>query len=602
MQAHEPIFLAESNDRRNSLVKAGKLHWIHWFVLGLSILLTIAAWYFSKEQVNKNVYQRFDREADHVAELVKERMQLYENALWGTVALIDSNNGDINFKQWLKYSQSLRISESYPGINGIGVINNLKQSTLANYLLKQQKVRPDFNIHPAHDEAEYWPITYIEPQTSNQKAVGLDMVFEKNRYSAIKQSRDTGMAQITGPITLVQDAQKKPGFLLYVPFYQGGINPKTLSERRSQIAGATYAPFIMHKLMAGTLAESKRLISIKIKDGGNTLFDDNSTSHTNIDPNPLFRKNISVPMYGRIWDFDLSSNLTFRATSFSSQPYFILAGGISIDILILCLFFLLSKYNKKALHFADQVTQEFQLRSKLLESANNALEESNLELQQFAYIASHDLKAPLRAIDQISSWIEEDTKDILDEKSAQRMKTLRGRVHRLESLLDDLLAYSRAAKIEDLDIEKVHSEDIVKEVVYMSGDTNGFSIQTSSSMPDVHTPKGALTQIFGNLIGNAIKHHDKAQGSIKVSATENAQSWTFSVSDDGPGIPEEFHERAFQLFKTLKPRDEVEGSGMGLSIVRKLVERQGGNISIDSCNGKRGTTIYFEWKKDWVQN
>ncbi|MBT5550618.1 MAG: hypothetical protein HOJ79_09090 [Nitrospina sp.] len=205
---------------RKSMDQSGTLHWYHWLVVILSILLTLFAWHFSKKQVDEKNKIQFLREADQIAELISERMRKYEDGLWGGVAGIQAKGGDISLDDWGIFADSLQINFKYPGINGIGVVHYIPPQKLNSYLEKQRKQRPDFHIHPKHNENEHFPITYIEPVNVNAKAIGLDMAHETNRYTAAKKARDTGLAQITGPITLVQDEGKTPGFLFYAPFYK----------------------------------------------------------------------------------------------------------------------------------------------------------------------------------------------------------------------------------------------------------------------------------------------------------------------------------------------------------------------------------------------
>lgn len=225
-----------------------------------------------------------------------------------------------------------------------------------------------------------------------------------------------------------------------------------------------------------------------------------------------------------------------------------------------------------------------------------ALQRTFAELEQFAYVASHDLKAPLRAIDNLSQWIEEDLGPKLKGDAKKNMHLLRGRVRRLENLLDDTLAYSRAGRIKG-ETAKIDVNQIIEDVRDMLGLAPGFEIAVPRKLPTVKAPKGALEQIFSNLIGNAVKHHDKAKGTITITAKEVRGGWEFAVEDDGPGIPEEYHERVFRMFQTLKGRDRAEGSGMGLAIVRKIVAAQGGDIRLEDGKRKRGTKIVFTWKK-----
>lgn len=228
-----------------------------------------------------------------------------------------------------------------------------------------------------------------------------------------------------------------------------------------------------------------------------------------------------------------------------------------------------------------------------LEKANRELERSNQELDDFAYVASHDLKAPLRGIMQLANWIEEDLQGKMEEETGLHLKLMQSRVARLENLLDDLLAYSRVGKIHG-DFKLVNVTTMVNELFELLVPPAGFTLSCADDLPDIMTLAVPLEQIFRNLINNAIKHHDKEQGHIHVSAQPADLGYVFIVEDDGPGIAPDQQQRAFGIFQTLKPRDDVEGSGIGLAIIKKLLDYYQCSISIES-DGQRGTRMIFTW-------
>lgn len=233
------------------------------------------------------------------------------------------------------------------------------------------------------------------------------------------------------------------------------------------------------------------------------------------------------------------------------------------------------------------ITERRRLASRLAIQAAD-LARSNDELEQFAYVASHDLKAPLRGIENLVTWIEEDLGALVEGGVRTNMDLLRSRVRRLDSLLDDLLAYSRAGRTDSTD-ERVDTGALVAELASLVGPPPGFRIEAAPDMPAIVTPRAPLTQVLQNLIGNAIKHHDHtATGHVWVRAERCESETCFTVEDDGPGVPGQFRERVFGMFQTLRPRDEVEGSGMGLAIVKKLVERRGGTIRLASRDATAG--------------
>jgi PAS domain S-box-containing protein len=240
------------------------------------------------------------------------------------------------------------------------------------------------------------------------------------------------------------------------------------------------------------------------------------------------------------------------------------------------------------------ITERKQMERRLAQQTFDLLR-SNEELEQFAYVASHDLKAPLRGIENLVSWIEEDLEDALAGDTRTNMDLLKGRVRRLETLLDDLLAYSRAGRGEVI-FDRVDTKELVEGLAVLVSPPGGFRIVASSTLPTVTTARAPLAQVLQNLIGNAIKHHDHpTDGHVWVDARALPDAVEFTVADDGPGIPERFRDRVFGMFQTLKPRDEVEGSGMGLAIVKKLIERHGGRIWLAERQEARGLAVHFAW-------
>ena len=225
----------------------------------------------------------------------------------------------------------------------------------------------------------------------------------------------------------------------------------------------------------------------------------------------------------------------------------------------------------------------------------NKLERKNAELDQFAYVTSHDLKAPLRAIANLASWIEEDMDDKLEAGIRRQLELLRGRVYRMEGLIDGILQYSRVGRLHT-ELEMVDTQELVREVIDSLQPPDQFQIDVDVALPTFLTSRIWLQQVFANLISNAIKYHDRCDGKIEVAAEDAEEFYAFSVSDDGPGIDPKFHEKIFVIFQTLEARDTRESTGIGLTIVKKIIEEQGGTIEVESSLGK-GTAFRFIWPK-----
>jgi PAS domain S-box-containing protein len=221
---------------------------------------------------------------------------------------------------------------------------------------------------------------------------------------------------------------------------------------------------------------------------------------------------------------------------------------------------------------------------------------SNNDLEQFAYVASHDLKAPLRAIELLVQWITEGLAGYDANNVQENLVLLGRRTRRLNRLLDDLLAYSRAGRKVG-DYRETDCHGLVLDAIQLVNPPATMSVSIDGRLPTFSTYPTPLEQVFRNLIGNAVKHHPGPQGRIAVSCEENEQHYLFAVQDDGNGIPMEYAERVFEMFQTLRPRDQVEGSGMGLAIVSRIVNWQGGRVWFEPVPRGRGTIFKFQWNR-----
>ncbi|WP_373095227.1 CHASE domain-containing protein [Zhongshania sp.] len=575
------------------LQKAGGLHWFHWLVVSLSLLLTLGVWQYSRVQVQEKIENRFSREADQVITLISERLQKYEDALWSGVATISSHNGDMNKQQWQVFATELHLPVKYKGINGIGVIHNVPGEKLNTYLQQQRQMRPNYRIHPQHNNGYLLPISYIEPEIDNLAAVGLDVAHETNRLTAALKARDTGEAQITGPIILVQDAEKTPGFLFYAPFYDN-LKTDSLEERRNQFAGMVYAPFVVHKLMRGTLEKNRRQVGISISDNGEYLYDENKKNEIDFDPNPQFKKTYAIDVYGRQWNINVWSTNAFRKETQNAQPMLILIGGILIDTMLLSLFLLLSRANRRALMFAERMSESYQHKAQELQKSVSRLETSNEELAQFAFAASHDLQEPLRTLSNFSELLEEELAGTeQSERVLLSVKFISEAAERMRNLVFGLMSYSRIGRAPTL--TQVNCNTLVTHVIAdldaaIDAQLTNISV---GSLPTISGYETELHMLFLNLISNALKFKKAdTQLQLNIACVDKGKDWCFTVSDNGIGIETEYLDQIFMIFKRLHSQDTYPGSGIGLANCKKVVNLHGGKIWVDSSLNK-GSTFCF---------
>lgn len=241
-----------------------------------------------------------------------------------------------------------------------------------------------------------------------------------------------------------------------------------------------------------------------------------------------------------------------------------------------------------------QLTDEIEVRKRIEDGQKallNKLEEANDELRSFAYVVSHDLKAPLRGIGSLVHWICQDYGNLFDEDGKEQLNLLVNRTERMHKFIDGILQYTRAGR-GDQEKEEVDLNRLIENLPDLLDIPDHIRVVKRSRLPVIEYEKIAIEQVFQNLIGNAIKYMDKDEGLVSVDCRPDIGFWEFSISDNGPGIDRKYHEKIFQIFQTLSPRDEFESTGIGLTIVKKIIENNGGRIWVRSKTGE-GSTFLF---------
>ncbi|MFT5679834.1 MAG: signal transduction histidine kinase [Myxococcota bacterium] len=565
--------------QRQRLIQNGRLHWFHWLIVILSLSLTLSAWFLTYTGQADKTRVRFEREVSRSRSILLERLKRYEDALLAGAAFISAQSEPVDFHTWERYADTLHLELKYPGINGIGVIHAVSLAGRDDYLTWQRQLRPDYAIHPPHTQSELMPISYIIPAAGNIKAVGLDVAHEGNRYQAAKQARSTGTPQITGPIVLVQDAEHTPGFLFYAPFYDShGPPPGEESDRVAHFKGMVYAPFVVHKLVRGTLSPEHRLIRLRLSDDTEILYDELTQPTEPGVRNPLHARYM-LEVYGRNWTVEVESTADFHEATQTSQPAFILVMGLLIDALLLWFFVSLSRANQRAVSYADEVASELQGSQKILAR-------TNVELLQFNYRTSHDLIAPLRTIRGFISIARDDITKGEAEEALTWMDRMEVQCDRLIDLIGDLLSIAQAqnADIPSETIDLSAELETIRQGLTTAQQTHEVAIRLDCDLsPPLIAPRRRVLQILENLLSNAIRYAspDRTTRWVEVKARREDGQVVLTVTDNGPGIPADIQAQVFDMFFR-GPGASSEGSGLGLYLVKQHVEEMGASITLQS--------------------
>ena len=245
-----------------------------------------------------------------------------------------------------------------------------------------------------------------------------------------------------------------------------------------------------------------------------------------------------------------------------------------------------------------QAEQEMEKLNKDLESAVWELRRANKELQEFAYITAHDLKTPLRGIGTLADWLSTDYADKFDKEGKKQVKLLVGKAKQMSALIDDILQYSRLGHGSP-EKRQVDLNTVLSDIIAGIDPPENIEITVENELPVLICDKTQIMQVFQNLLSNAVKYMDKPSGQIKVGCVEQDGFWKFSIADNGPGIDEKYHKKIFKIFQALSTKNRVDSTGIGLSIVKKIVELNAGIVWVESELGK-GSTFFFTVPKSYI--
>lgn len=576
-----------------------------WIILLCSLILTAVAWYISNQFVMQRAADRFRFETADVKSAISRRMLEYEAVLRGGVGLFATSD-HVSRQEWNTYVTTLEIGRYFPGIQGIGhAVVIMPGDKQAHIDMVRAEGFPDYVIRPEGTREIYTSIIYLEPFVErNLRAFGYDMFSETVRRLAMERARDNGNMAISGKVILVQETETdiQKGFLMYLPLYAKDMPTGTVEERRAAWRGVVYSPFRIKDLMRGILGAGMADIGFEIYDGvaatpAALLYDsdENDTVHSAArSASSDFSLVEPLAMGRHAWTLHLFSQPGYISAADAGQPMIVAFGGVAVDILLFIIIASISRQRKHAEALARSMTSEL-LRSKdLLAERNVALERSNAELRQFAYIASHDLNEPLDAIVPYVRLLEDRYRGRLDGEADEFLGYITKGVARMKALIRDILAYTQAGSKEEpflataLDVPLDAALGRLREEIEAKGATLG-----RDPLPTLAVDGTQIALLFEHLIGNALKFaREGVPPAVHIGAEARGAEWVISIRDNGIGFDPDHSRRIFLMFQRVHPQEDYAGTGAGLAICKRIVERHGGRIRAEGEPGK-GSTFSF---------
>ena len=569
---------------------------VAWLVLIIAVSASLWQWQLTKAEVLEAARLRFASHTEQLRAVIRTRLINYEQILRGGVALFSSNN-DISRRDWYNYTTGLRINENNPGIQGIGFAKRISLRDKQRHIAAvRAQGYPGYDIKPEGRRAEYFPVVYLEPFTGrNLRAFGYDMFSNPTRNAAMVRARDTGLPSATAKVILVQETEQDPqsGFLMYLPVYRNLQAHNTVAERRSALLGFIYGPFRMGDLIDGILGESIKDVDLKVYDGSSisaeTLMYDHDKSKK-LPPRtspPALVTTLPLEVAGHTWTLLFNSRPSFEAAIDSRKSTLVLSGGLILSALLFAVMASLAHTRHRAVALANKMTTE-------LRNSYTELQQLNVELESFSYSVSHDLRAPLRAIDGFSLALLEECGESLPEQCQGYLQRVRAASQRMGSLIDAMLNLSRVSR-----------SSLQRKTLNLSAKARDCIVRLQQGQPErlvnfivaddvMAEGDSLLMQIaLDNLISNAWKFTTKKEHvQIEFGVIRHESNPIYFVRDNGAGFNMDYIGKLFGPFQRLHGTDEFDGTGIGLATVQRIISRHGGRIWAEGAIGQ-GATFYF---------
>jgi len=540
------------------------------------LLLTAIAAGFSARQVDRREQELVDQRAEQAVGLIDRRTDAYVENLFSARAAFIAAGRVLTQTEFHHAVLSQDPFRRYPGIQvlsfatvvGPGGRDELTRRTRAGVRASGLPY-PRFRIRPPGVREQMAVITHQEPQIGNERAFGFDLLSEPVRSRAVRTATATGRPVATAPVELVTDVAEGRGFLLVLPLY---ADPR---QRGVDVVGVVFAAFNARRLLRGVLGDQPDVdLTIRDDGAGVALYD------ARPGPPQGRTRTLQLSTAGRSWQITYATDAQVLSAAERWLPWVVAVLGLLVSLLAAGLVQQAMTARRNALALVDERTAD--------------LARSNRDLEQFAVVASHDLQQPLRTVAGYLDLLEHQEGDALSERGRDHVGRARAGSRQMAALVEDLLAYARAGRETPTGAVDLGAcwDAAVRQLQGAIAEAGADVAR--GALPTVRGDAGQFTQVFANLIGNAIKYRTETAPRVRAEAVHEDGVWEVSVADNGIGIDPRDHERVFQMFRRVNGDGDAGGTGVGLAIVKRIVERSGGRIELDSGPG-RGTRVLMRF-------
>ncbi len=532
--------------------------------------LVLVLFFFSRSHTQAQVQDEFHRLARDEGGRLQEEFNLYLEILDGVERFFDGSDY-VSEEEFGRYvSQPLRERR---GIHALAwIARDLPPGSHDRFALRY--VRPGVEVDAGQ------PLLF-------DPAVCAPCVF------AMNDARDSGLPIAISGFGMFREANSHKQILIFHPVYETGRTVDTEESRRKHLRGYVLGEFNLSSIIDATMPELDAL-GLMLFFYDNYIPGDEAILYGQDNPQAPFSSRILLQAGSRQWTLEFFPRETYLWRHPGWNSWVVLIGGLFFTTLLQAFLLVVTARAEFVKRQVAEQTEEIRKANESLERAVHQLHESNAELERFAYVASHDLKEPLRKVSSYTSLLERQYGDQFDEKARTYIAAANDSADRMRTLIEDILEYARLGndpdRFESVDVN--HTMVMVKENLRETIEQSAAVIEYEN-LPTVSANPVRLLRLLQNLVANGIKYQPPfARPKIHITAEDKGNEWLFVVRDNGIGMKQEYCKRIFEPFERLHGKKEYAGTGLGLSICQKIVQGFGGRIWAQSRPGQ-GSVFYF---------